>query len=174
MFRRMVTRLGILATGGIGLLLVAGPAHAQQGWPYAGGNPYYGGGGGSSSGSYSRSYYSPSYSTPTYYSRSYYAPPYYAAYPLTAESPQKRSARINFQVPSDAKIWFGESDTVQTGMLRTFESPPLPVGSAYSYQVRVQWKHDGKDVTEDRNIIIHAGDVINLTLGSAPGVALSR
>jgi uncharacterized protein (TIGR03000 family) len=77
-------------------------------------------------------------------------------------------------VPSDAKIWFGTSETIQTGALRSFQSPPLPVGRDYSYQVRVQWKKDGKDVSEDREIIIHAGDVINLTLGTPLGVAVSR
>jgi uncharacterized protein (TIGR03000 family) len=77
-------------------------------------------------------------------------------------------------VPSDAKIWFDESPTNQTGALRSFESPPLSEGKDYSYQVRIQWKRDGKDVSEDRKIIVHAGDVINLTLGSPPRVAPAR
>jgi uncharacterized protein (TIGR03000 family) len=198
MFRQMVNRMGIVALAGIGLLLVAGPAKAQQGWPLQGSNwsYHFGASQSSSGGNYSRSYYSPSYSSPTYYSRSYYSPSYYAAYPSsfgsyspyyygstgarvyyitsTAESPQKRPARINLQVPSDAKIWFDESQTNQTGASRSFESPPLPADRDYSYQVRIQWKQDGKDVSEDRKIIVHAGDVINLTLGSPPGVALGR
>ena len=195
MSRQLVSRMGILTLAGIGLLLVAAPAHAQQGWPYAGENwGYYGGGRSSSSGNYSRSYYSPSYSSPAYYSGSYY-PSYYAAYPSsfgnsspyyygstsagvyqissTAESLRERPARINLLVPGDAKIWFDGSQTIQTGALRSFESPSLPVGRGYSYQVRVQWKQDGKDVSEDRQVIVHAGDVINLTVGSSP-VALDR
>jgi uncharacterized protein (TIGR03000 family) len=173
MYRQLVNRMEILALAGIGLLLVGGLAHAQQqGWPYAGGNPYFGGGR-SSSGSYSRSY-SPSYSAPTYYSRYYYSPSYYPEYTAAAESPRDRAVRINLQVPSDAKIWFDGRQTIQTGALRSFDSPPLLVGHDYSYQVRVQWKQDGKDVSEDRKIIVHAGDVINLTLGSPPGVALGR
>jgi uncharacterized protein (TIGR03000 family) len=198
MFRRMVTRMGILALAGVGLLLVAGPAKAQQGWPLQGSNwsYHFGASQSSSAGSYSRSYSSPTYSSPTYYSRSYYSPSYYAASPSplggyrsyyygpsgagdysitsTAESPQKRPARINLQVPSDAKIWFDDSQTNQTGASRSFESPPLPAGRDYSYQVRIQWKQDGKDVSEDRKIIVHSGDVINLTLGSPPGVAAAR
>jgi uncharacterized protein (TIGR03000 family) len=198
MFRKLLSRMGILALAAIGLLLVAGPAKAQQGWPLQGSNwsYHFGASQSSSGGNYSRSYSSPSYSSPTYYSRSYYSPSYYAVSPSsfgsyrsyyygssgagdyyitsTAESPQKRPARINLQVPSDAKIWFDDSQTNQTGASRSFESPPLPADRDYSYQVRIQWKQDGKDVSEDRKIIVHSGDVINLTLGSPPGVAVAR
>jgi uncharacterized protein (TIGR03000 family) len=78
------------------------------------------------------------------------------------------------QVPADAKIWFDESQTTQTGPSRSFESPPLPEGRDYAYEVRIQWKRDGKDVSEDRKIIIHAGEVINLTLGVSPGSPLAQ
>jgi uncharacterized protein (TIGR03000 family) len=198
--------MNILALSGLGLLLVAGPAKAQQGWPIVGSNwGYYGGSSqGSSSWSSSGSsvplYSSPSYSAPSYYaayppSFGNYFPSYYAAYPpsfssspysygststedyystANAESPKKRSVRVNLRVPGDAKIWFDKSQTKQTGTTRSFQSPPLDVGKEYAYHIRIQWRQDGKDVTETRRIAVHAGDVINLTLGSASGAALAQ
>jgi uncharacterized protein (TIGR03000 family) len=137
---------------------------------------------GGSSWSSSRSY------SPSNYSRSYSSPSYYAAYPSsfgnstsysygavssegyyntpTADSASNRHVRVNLRVANDAKIWFDASQTKQTGTARSFESPPLDVGQEYTYQIRVQWKQDGKDVTQTRQVKVHAGDVINLTMGS--------
>jgi uncharacterized protein (TIGR03000 family) len=187
MFRRMTTRVRILAMAGLGLFLVAGSANAQQGWPiaganwdtYGGGGAYGGSGGGgrsrwSSSGSYAPSY-SSSYSTRYPSSFGSYSGSYYAAYPSsTAESSKERSAVINLRVPSDAKVWFDQSQMKQTGTMRSFESPLLDVGSEYAYQIRIQVKRDGKDITETRRITLRAGDVINLTLGSSPEVDVTR
>ena len=174
MFRRMLTGMEIVALAGFGLVLVAGPAKAQQGWPIAGSNwSYYGGSGRSSSGSYTRSYstdYTPSYSR-------YYGPAvpggYYVSsstedyYPTSiAESLRKRPVGINLRVPSDAKIWFDGNPTNQTGTARSFESPAVDVGPEYAYQIRMQWKRDGKDVTQTQQVKVHAGDVINVTAGS--------
>ena len=64
--------------------------------------------------------------------------------------------------------------TNQTGTIRSFVSPPMAAGSEYVYQIRIQWKQDGKDVTQARQIHIHAGDLINLTLGSLAESAPAR
>ena len=179
MFRRMVTRMEILALAAFGLVVVAGPARAQQGWPINGSNwSYYGGSGRSFSRSYAPSYSAyetPSYSTPSY--ATYYRPAvrrgYYDSirtedyYPTsTAESLRKRPVHINLQVPADAKVWFDGNPTNQTGTARSFESPAVDVGPEYAYQIRMQWKQDGKDVTQTQQVKVHAGDVINLTAGS--------
>jgi uncharacterized protein (TIGR03000 family) len=187
MFRRMVTRMRIFALAGLSLFYVGGPAKAQQGWPIAGANwDLYGGGGrGGSSWSSSESY-APSYPSSSYYAAypsslgtysSYYygssgSEGYYNS--STAASSKKRSAVINLRVLSDAKVWFDQSQMKQTGTMRSFESPPLDVGSEYAYHIRIQSKRDGKDITETRQVTLHAGDVINLTLGSPPEVAPAR
>ena len=183
MFRRMVTRIRILALAGLGVLLAAGPVKAQQGWPIVGSNwditggSSRGGSSWSSSHSYSPSYYNPSYTSPSTYAaypRSFgnSSPYYYGSvssegyYSTSTSESAKRHVRINLRVPSDAKIWFGASQTKQTGTARSFESPPLDVGHEYTYQIRVQWIQDGKDVVQTRQVQVHAGDVINLTMGS--------
>jgi uncharacterized protein (TIGR03000 family) len=116
--------------------------------------------------------------SPANYSRSSTTEGYYGsmgseAYygTATAVSPWKRPVLVNLRVPRDAKIWFGGSQTNQTGTMRSFESPPLPVGRDYVYQLRIQWIQNGKDVTQTRQINVHAGDVINLTAGSPAEVA---
>ena len=194
MFRQMVTRMGLPAIAGLSLLLVGGPAKAdQQGWPVAGNWGSSGGSSRSSFGSYSPSYnatyqtwipqpwgYYGSASRENYYRTSttggYYGSTgtddYYRT--STAESPGKRPVRVNLRVPSDAMIWFDGSQTNQTGTTRSFESPPVAVGPEYAYHIRIQWKRDGSDVTQTRQINVHAGDVINLTLGSPPESALAR
>jgi uncharacterized protein (TIGR03000 family) len=192
MFRQMVTRMGLPAIAGLGLLLVGGPAKADpQGWPVAGNWDSYGSSSPSSIGRYSPYYYSQSSipqpgayygfaTTGGYYGASttgdYYGSSdtegYYGT-PIT-ESPAKRPVRVNLRVPSDAKIWFDGSQTKQIGTTRSFESPPLAVGPEYAYQVRIQWKRDGKEATQTRQINVHAGDVVNLTLGSPSGSALAR
>jgi uncharacterized protein (TIGR03000 family) len=195
MFRRTVTRMGLLALSGLGLLLVAGPAKADpQGWPVAGNWDSYGGSSPSSFGSYSPYYYSTfENSMPPnagYYSPAnsgyYYSPPATGGYsygslssddyygtPTNATS-TKRPVRINLRVPVDAKIWFDGNQTNQTGTARSFESPPLAGGGESTYQIRIQWKQDGKDITQTRQIIVHAGDVVNLALYSSPGSSQAR
>ncbi len=193
MFRRMITRMGLPAVAGLSLLLVGGPAKAdQQGWPVTGNWGSHGGSSRSSFGSYSPSYYA-TYQTsipqpggyygsnsPANYYRSSPTEGYYGSTgtedyyrTATAESPRKRSVRVNLEVPSDAKIWFYGSQTNQTGTIRSFESPPVAAGPEYAYQIRIQWKQNGKDVTQTRQIKVHAGDVINLTLGSPAEFALA-
>ena len=186
MFGRMVTRMGLPAIAGFSLLLVGGPAKADtQGWPVAGNWDTHGSSSRSSFRSYSPYYYS-TYQTSIpqhwgYYSsvspESYYFSPTIGAYygstsaegyygTSTAESPRKRPVRVNLRVPSDAKIWFDGSQTNLTGTTRSFMSPPVDVGPEYVYHIQIQWKQDGKDVTQTRQINVHAGDVINLTVGS--------
>jgi uncharacterized protein (TIGR03000 family) len=178
MFRQMLNRIGVLALVGVGLLFVAGSANAQQGWPLQGSNwsNYFGASRPSNSGSYSPNY-APAYVNPMPPRTAYYSPAGSQSnygLPATIQASTKSPARIKLQVPADAKIWFDESQTTQTGALRSFESPPLPDGRDYSYEVRIQWKRDGKDVSEDRKIIVHAGEVINLTLGVSPGSPLAQ
>ena len=185
MFRRMATRMGLTALAGLGLLLIGGPAKADtQGWPLQGrntqGSSYQGRSYrafnfslfGSYSPSYSATYQQPSIPQAGGYYGSASTEGYYRA--STTEAATERAVRINLQVPADAKIWFDGSQTIQTGTVRSFESPPLAVGPEYAYEIRIQWQRDGKEVTQTRQIIVHAGDAINLTLSSSHGFLVAR
>ena len=176
MSRRTAVRIEVLALAGVGLLLVAGSARAQQGWPIAGSNwGFYGGS--RAAPSYAPSYYAP-YS-PSYYpgpvapsgvyayaapSADYYnsaftnAPVSSANYAYGAYSPsQENVARIRLVVPADAQVWFGNEATRQRGATRYFESPPLAPGHQYVYDVKVQWRdQDGREVTRTRQVDVSA------------------
>jgi uncharacterized protein (TIGR03000 family) len=81
---------------------------------------------------------------------------------------------VNLRVPRDAKVWFNGNPTNQTGRIRSFESSPVAVGPEYVYHIRIQWKEDGKDVTQTRQLNVQAGEVVNLTLDSPGEAALTR
>ncbi len=176
MLRRMVTQVGLTALAGLGLLLIGGPVKADtQGWPLQGrdtqGSSYQGR-------SYRAFTYSPAYDS-TYQTSIPQAGGYYGSVSTedyyrtsTTEAAMARAVLINLRVPADAKIWFDGRETIQTGTARSFESPRLAVGPEYTYEVRIQSKRDGKEVTQTRQVIVHAGDEINLTLGSSHGSSL--
>jgi len=168
MLRRIGSLTGLIPLALLGWLLSAEPVAAQnQGYSVW----YHRNDGGT--GSRSRSSFVPQ--RPTYYdsspafagtapamgSQSYYYGYYHAP---SQASPANDTVTINVTVPADdAKILFGGSMTVQRGKQRQFVSPPLQPGQEYTYDIQVNWKQDGREVTRNRRITIHAGDVVNLT-----------
>jgi uncharacterized protein (TIGR03000 family) len=193
MFRHTAVCNAVPALAGVALLLAAGSTGAQQGWPIAGSNwSYYGSAGGSSS--YSPSY-SPSY-TPSYsygamtpygsYTYAVLSPGYYdsgpyvygampsANYSYGAYAPtQDNVARIGLTVPADARVWFDNNTTKQSGEMRYFETPPLAPGRQYVYDVKVRWRDkDGKEVTRTRHLGVSANSTVSVVLrGNDAGVA---
>jgi uncharacterized protein (TIGR03000 family) len=95
--------------------------------------------------------------------------------PHTAPSPQRYTLQISVlpqkneadpnaallvaHLPEDARIWFEDGPTKQTGTLRQFYSPPLKPGKNYTYTVRVQWPEDGQWVNQLHSFPVHAGDI---------------
>ncbi len=142
--------------GGIGVGIGLGyPWYGYGGyWPgdyaYSSG-PYY----------YGDNYYdaTPYYGGATYnYGNQVYSdaasPDYY--YGSTGQAPDNE-ARVRVVVPEDAKVWFNDRMTQQSGTVRTFESPALTPGRDFSYDVKAQWRDkDGKDVTQTRHVYVRA------------------
>jgi uncharacterized protein (TIGR03000 family) len=73
-------------------------------------------------------------------------------------------AHIRLHVPADADVWFDDTPTKQTGVLRVFTSPPLPPGKRFVYDVRVRWTKDGRSTEVTRRIPVHAYDRVTLDL----------
>lgn len=94
----------------------------------------------------------PGYATQTY---SFYGP---------VETVDASTATIRMHVPVGAVVLFDGNVTAQTGSDRTFVSPSLAPGSAYVYQIRVQWSQNGQVLERNHDVTLHAGDVINLTI----------
>jgi uncharacterized protein (TIGR03000 family) len=93
---------------------------------------------------------------------------------LSTQAITKLPVRLNLTVPADAKIWFDDSPTSQTGTARSYLSPPLDQSHEYTYQIRMRWKQDGKDLTQTKQVKVHAGDVIHLALDTASGSSLAN
>jgi len=69
------------------------------------------------------------------------------------------TANIEVSVPANAKIWFDDSPTEQTGTERFFTSPPLTPGKTYSYVIKAQWPGpDGKDVVRNLQVSVRANE----------------
>ena len=64
---------------------------------------------------------------------------------------------VHVRVPADAQLWFENVQTRLTGTDRVFESPPIPAGGDYLYEVRATWTQDGQPITQTRKVIVHAG-----------------
>lgn len=81
------------------------------------------------------------------------------------------TATIEVSVPADARVWFDDFLTEQTGFERSFESPPLKPGKAYSYVVTAQWRGpNGNDVVRKERVRIRANE--KSTLEFAPRALL--
>jgi len=140
---------------------------------YYGGGRYYGGWGigvGIGVPGYYGYGYPPVYygaGTIAYDTYPYYAPApnYYTAptYDYGALAPvQDNTAHIRVIVPPGAKVTFGNKATQQDGAVRQFESPPLVPGKEYDYDVTVQWREGGKDVTQTRHVAVRANSAVTV------------
>lgn len=134
------------------------------------------------SGGYSRgwpSYYStytPSYySSPGYSSGYAYGTPssgYQSFYPANtggtqyasneSQSMNNNTVFMEMRVPPNAEVWFNGTKTQQTGMFRQFVSPQLEAGKHYTYDIRVTWNEEGRQVARTRKLDVHAGDRMSL------------
>lgn len=67
-------------------------------------------------------------------------------------------ARLQVRLPApDAMVWFGESRTTQTGLVREFESPVLTAGRTYTYDIKARWTEGGKEIEQTQSVSVQAG-----------------
>lgn len=135
--------------GGYGLGLGGGYYGGYYGG-YDGGYPYY-----------SDSYYAPGYgynSSPLATTSSYYNPDIAAA-GYSAPSRNDMTATVAVHVPADAKVWFDDSPTQQTGGFRQFATPPLESGKVYHYDIHAQWTDNGKTIDRTQRVEVRAGSL---------------
>jgi uncharacterized protein (TIGR03000 family) len=71
-------------------------------------------------------------------------------------------AYIRVRVPAGAQVMFDGSRTRQTGTDRLFQSPPLQVGAAYTYQVSARWQVNGYERNEVRTVRVVPGQVVDV------------
>ena len=81
--------------------------------------------------------------------------------PGTADMPKPRpaTASLEVMVPSaDTELYFNGIKTQQTGLKRSFTTPELEPGKAYSYEVRARWMENGKEMEQTRTVVVQAGN----------------
>jgi uncharacterized protein (TIGR03000 family) len=146
--------------GGWGVAI--GLGYPYGGWGWGGYGGYYGYG-------YSPYYYDSYpyyadtgdyyYSTPAYGDMT--APNY--SYGAASQPAADNEARLRVIVPPNARVWFDDKATSQTGPVRFFESPVLTPGRDYTYDVKAQWRDEnGKDVTQTRHVDVRANSRVNV------------
>jgi uncharacterized protein (TIGR03000 family) len=164
-----------------------GGSWGGRGWGWGGvgigiglGSPWYGYGGYRSGYyGYSPYYYGDTYTYSPYYDGDtgtfYDTTPYYYSSPnydystmpaygdrgnsgyAYGNTAQDNTARVRVMAPADAKVWFNDRATEQTGSMREFETPALTPGREFSYDVKAQWRdQNGKEVTQTRHVDVRA------------------
>jgi uncharacterized protein (TIGR03000 family) len=182
MFRRIFANSGLTPLALMVSFLAAGSTAAQNEGYSVWLHRNDGGGGWGSGGYYSRRqpvYY---YSAPAYtYGaladgyQALYPPPSDGYYPDTSTTgPAKGGVLISVSVPADAEIWFDGSKTMQTGTIRRFVSPSIVPGYDYAYDVTAKWKENGREVTQSRRVVVHAGERVSIIFPQMAPTSVKR
>jgi uncharacterized protein (TIGR03000 family) len=110
------------------------------------------------------------FDSPGYFADSGFSPGYdngqrISAYQDPAAPPPvpQNTALIRVLVPDDAKIWFNQAETTQTGPVRVFNTPQLEPGRNYTYDVRAQWRSGDHEVNQNRQASFHSGDAVTVS-----------
>ncbi|TMQ33274.1 MAG: TIGR03000 domain-containing protein [Planctomycetota bacterium] len=82
----------------------------------------------------------------------------------TQDTATQKPATIRVYVPANAQIVFDGYKTGQTGVLRRFQSPPLPLGQKFTYDMKATWKANGKEVVQEKKLYVQAGQETTVDL----------
>jgi uncharacterized protein (TIGR03000 family) len=75
-------------------------------------------------------------------------------------SPAGMSNRANIRVTvpnPNARVYFEDGSTTESGTDRLFTSPALDPSKSYVYTVRATWTEDGQEVTRTKEVKVQAG-----------------
>jgi uncharacterized protein (TIGR03000 family) len=100
-----------------------------------------------------------------------YFPGDYSIAPAEQESARidrEREARVTVHVPGDAEVWFDSYRTTSLGSVRRFSTPPLVRGREYTYEIKVRWQENGRDVTQKQEVPVKAGADLQVTFPIPP------
>lgn len=76
---------------------------------------------------------------------------------VSQESPTSQPAYLRVRLPAGAELLVDGTRTKQSGSERLFESPPLPAGRRFIYNLKATWKEGGKDVVREEVTRVEAG-----------------
>ncbi len=73
-------------------------------------------------------------------------------------------ATIVIELPADAKLWFDDQPTRQTGIRRTFVTPTLTPGKPFTYMLKAEVMRDGQTLVRTEQITVRAGRTTQVDL----------
>jgi uncharacterized protein (TIGR03000 family) len=77
----------------------------------------------------------------------------------TTPTTKGRESKIHVMLPTDeAKLYFDDTLTKETGKDRKFKSPALEEGKRYTYKVVAVWVENGREVTHETKVVFKAGE----------------
>lgn len=94
--------------------------------------------------------------------------PGYCYNPCAFYLPSGFPAQILVRVPADARVYFDDAPTTQGGEVRLYESPPLPAGSEFWYEVRVEIGSGQEVRTETKQVAVFAGQLSQVDFDFEP------
>jgi 6-phosphogluconolactonase len=74
------------------------------------------------------------------------------------------SATVIIRVPADARVWFDDHATQQTGTERTYTTPPLRTGRDYHYEIRAERMARGVAMSQMMRVSVRAGKTTRVEL----------
>lgn len=153
--------------GSSGRVGVFGRMRARRAARHASHGSYGSSGSSASYGSYGSHGSSSSYGS--YGSSGSYGTPVYSEPAIVAEPDLVTSTTGNTSIkvilPEDAKVFVNDVQTTSTGDERSYVSRGLRTGMTYSYKIRVEYKQDGRTVSENKLVKLSAGETVSLSFG---------
>jgi uncharacterized protein (TIGR03000 family) len=80
-------------------------------------------------------------------------------------------ATVVVRTDPDARLDVEGVTTLQTGDVRHFVTPPLPVDQDSTYRFRATWKEPGQECSADRKVILRGGQKVEVDLRTPDGHA---
>lgn len=84
------------------------------------------------------------------------------------DATRERPSLVIIRLPADASLEIDGVLTRQSGEVREFDTPPLPVGKTYWYAIKATWSEGDKVVTRQARAVVRAGGTTELDLRKEP------
>jgi uncharacterized protein (TIGR03000 family) len=94
--------------------------------------------------------------------------------PSRAADDDKKPATVVVHLPKGASLVIGGMESKQTGPDRNFDTPDLPPGQTFSYQLQAAWTENGKEVKRELKLVVLAGETTEVDLNTYTGAGPVR
>jgi uncharacterized protein (TIGR03000 family) len=82
-------------------------------------------------------------------------------------------ATLVVSLPAEAKLFVDDTLTTSTTANRVFASPALQPGKDFAYMLKGELVRDGRTVTTTKQVIVHAGDEVQVQL-EFPAISVAQ